>query len=142
MATETLLADFLREIREVSSYRRRTEDKPHSIRTEREINGIPEAEDIEEKDSIDLAPVKEGLSEIDFSDTGRRSCFIQFMCHILTNPSVWHPGQGVNIDFPAIIEILIEQMNGERELLFGISPDFTSHPSQTTKFNNRRLSGG
>jgi hypothetical protein len=35
----------------------------------------------------------------------------------LTDPrrSVWIPGQGVKIDYAAIIEILVQQLDGERK---------------------------
>ena len=41
-------------------------------------------------------------------------CFLKYQHSIST--LAWIPGQGVRIDYAAIIEILIEQLDGERQL--------------------------
>ncbi|KAF8213897.1 ARM repeat-containing protein [Mycena galopus ATCC 62051] len=117
VATETLLADFVREIRDVSTVRKRAEEQKSkrdsaSIRTS-DLGGgddrlgdfsvdhsersafIADHEDYGDESAVakDEAP-----SDADYRDTG-----------------AWVPGQGVRIDYDAIIEILIQQLDGEHD---------------------------
>ncbi|KAF9021519.1 ARM repeat-containing protein [Hymenopellis radicata] len=121
VATKTLLAEFLREIRDVSMVQRkpteslyqfkRDSDKADSIRpserSEKILDlAVEDAEraafivDHEERSSYDHeSTLKEDhTSELDYRDTG-----------------VWIPGQGVRIDYAAIIEILIQQLDGDHD---------------------------
>ncbi|CAK5275334.1 unnamed protein product [Mycena citricolor] len=121
VATETLLADFVREIRDVTVVRKRTEEKAKSLHDSSSIrhseSGVDEsrlpdfsvdqserAVFIAENDGSsaygdDIAPLRDdGPSEVEYRDTG-----------------AWIPGQGVRIDYDAIIEILIQQLDGEHD---------------------------
>ncbi|ESK95145.1 heat repeat containing protein [Moniliophthora roreri MCA 2997] len=115
IATEILLADFLREIREVSSLRRRMEESRPPKRTGDDGESMQRVDSeklsdlnaehseravfLNEKDShsnYDDSVKEDRVSETDIRDTG-----------------AWVPGQGVKIDYAAIIEILIQQLDGE-----------------------------
>lgn len=51
--------------------------------------------------------------------------------------SAWVPGQGVRIDYAAIVEILIQQLDGDR--MFIISCILQRlHRTQTMKYSNPR----
>ncbi|KAK7060363.1 hypothetical protein VNI00_001128 [Paramarasmius palmivorus] len=112
VATEILLADFLREIREVSSLRKRIEP-PKRTGDDGESLGRVDGEKLPElnMDHPERAVFlndkdrhanyyddanEDHISETDMKDTG-----------------AWVPGQGVKIDYGAIIEILIQQLDGE-----------------------------
>ncbi|KAK1233431.1 hypothetical protein PQX77_003409 [Marasmius sp. AFHP31] len=109
VATEILLADFLREIREICSLKARIDDvKPNKRNEDGESVSRPDTEIphdqseavfLNEKDtqpSYDSEPKDDHTSEADIRD-----------------PGAWVPGQGVRIDYAAIIEILIQQLDGE-----------------------------
>ncbi|KAJ7591612.1 vacuolar protein 14 C-terminal Fig4p binding-domain-containing protein [Mycena floridula] len=116
VATETLLADFLREIRDVSVVRRRTDEqtkvKHHqssdSISSQTDFNEkparvTPEPVFINENDGYPSYDNESGLkddllSDVDYRDTG-----------------AWIPGQGVKIDFFSLVEILIHQLDGDHD---------------------------
>ncbi len=62
---------------------------------------------------------------------------------MLTPLAVWVPGQGVRIDYSAIIEILIQQLDGERKFYSQvILADVFMKLVQMTKFNNPPLCDG
>ncbi|KAF9266335.1 ARM repeat-containing protein [Marasmius fiardii PR-910] len=113
VATEVLLADFLREIREVCTFRARNEEAKPSKRTGEDRDPIPrinneKAPEVDQSEravflngsdarpNYENEPKDDHGSEIDTRDTG-----------------AWIPGQGVKIDFGSIIEILIQQLDGE-----------------------------
>ncbi|KAG6832176.1 hypothetical protein H0H92_004907 [Tricholoma furcatifolium] len=119
VATETLLADFLREIRDVATVRRQLDEQAAKAQTPNESlrhvdvqEKLPELtletsekavfiNDNENPVSVDgesLAPKDDGASNIDDRDLG-----------------VWIPGQGVKVDYAAIVEILIQQLVGEHD---------------------------
>ncbi|KAJ7752830.1 vacuolar protein 14 C-terminal Fig4p binding-domain-containing protein [Mycena maculata] len=114
VATETLLADFVREIRDVSVVRKRAEEKARSQRDSSSVRrldtggdeslGPPEraafiAENDDQSTCGDESALKDDLpADVDYRDTG-----------------AWVPGQGVKIDYDAIIEILIQQLDGEHD---------------------------
>ncbi|KAF5393194.1 hypothetical protein D9757_001237 [Collybiopsis confluens] len=113
VATEVLLADLLREIREVSVVSRRSEKLARSthdadsvypsdgIQTgEGFITHSPERPAFMHDDSPDYNPEyrEDSGSDYDVRDTG-----------------AWVPGQGVQIDFPAIVEILMDQLDGQHD---------------------------
>jgi vacuole morphology and inheritance protein 14 len=60
------------------------------------------------------APRRDVGEVIDERDTGGQ-CF-HTLCTSVTQTSVtvWVPGQGVKVDYPAIVEILIQQLDGQR----------------------------
>ncbi|KAF8663444.1 hypothetical protein AX16_001014 [Volvariella volvacea WC 439] len=106
VATETLLGDFLREIHNVAVVRKRMEEDAKS-KTSGAEDSIRRSEqnDIQEQGTVTddhktlAGEVDDELgSDIDEKDTG-----------------VWVPGQGVKINYPAIIEILLQQLDGEHD---------------------------
>ncbi|RDB19828.1 Protein VAC14 [Hypsizygus marmoreus] len=118
VATETILADFLREIRDVSIVRRQTEEqtKTKTARPAESLRRVDMPEKLPEltMDTTEKAAfiadndyqsshdsefaAKEDVSNVDDRDTG-----------------AWIPGQGVKIDYPAIVEILLQQLDGEHD---------------------------
>ncbi|KAK7062044.1 heat repeat-containing protein [Favolaschia claudopus] len=119
VATETLLADFVREIRDVSIVRRRAEEQAKSMRDsssvrhsdagagddrlgEFSVDHSERSAFITDNDDHSLygdeSALKEDAHTEDYRDTG-----------------AWVPGQGVNVDYDAIIEILIQQLDGEHD---------------------------
>ncbi|KAG6854348.1 hypothetical protein C0991_007853 [Blastosporella zonata] len=118
VATETLLADFLREIRDVSIVRREL-DSQTKTQTPAE--------------SLQHSEIQEKLPELTL-ETSERAVFINDNEY---PPSVdgeslvrddgastnvddrdigaWIPGQGVKVDYAAIVEILIQQLTGEHD---------------------------
>ncbi|KAJ7229408.1 vacuolar protein 14 C-terminal Fig4p binding-domain-containing protein [Mycena haematopus] len=119
VATETLLADFVREIRDVSTVRKRTEEQAKSKRDSASLrhsdlggddrlgdfsvdNSERSAFIADNEDNFaygDESALKDDApSDVDYRDTG-----------------AWAPGQGVKIDYDAIIEILIQQLDGEHD---------------------------
>ncbi|KAJ7094447.1 vacuolar protein 14 C-terminal Fig4p binding-domain-containing protein [Mycena belliarum] len=119
VATETLLADFVREIRDVTVVRQRAEEKAKSIRDNSSIRrsdvdgedrlpdfSVDQSErsafiadkDDRSNDGDESVTKEDPPLDIDYRDTG-----------------AWVPGQGVKIDYDAIIEILIQQLDGEHD---------------------------
>ncbi|KAJ7068616.1 vacuolar protein 14 C-terminal Fig4p binding-domain-containing protein [Mycena amicta] len=119
VATETLLADFVREIRDITVVRKRTEEKAKSQRDNSSIrhsdhdgdDRLPEfgvdpseravfiPQNGEGSNYGDESVLKEDVpNDIDYRDTG-----------------AWVPGQGVKMDYDAIVEILIQQLDGEHD---------------------------
>ncbi|KAJ7498594.1 vacuolar protein 14 C-terminal Fig4p binding-domain-containing protein [Mycena latifolia] len=118
VATETLLADFVREIRDVSVVRKRAEEKAKSQRDSSSIrrsepgdDRLPDfsvdqsersafiADNDDQSNYGDESALKDDApTDVDYRDTG-----------------AWVPGQGVRIDYDAIIEILIQQLDGEHD---------------------------
>ncbi|KAG8796655.1 hypothetical protein FRC17_007971, partial [Serendipita sp. 399] len=121
-AAENLLADFLREIHDISTVEKKRQErlaaKRLAKRLEQErfgtmnlsLNGRPiEVEKLSETGSLSTAVETAGmpsspalekkeLEAVDERDTG-----------------AWVPGQGVRVDHAAIVEILINQLDGEHD---------------------------
>lgn len=140
-ATENLLADFLKEIREIANINKkrkeRMEAKRIADRLERErfaimsptTNGKQPGPEVMLTDSgtivtageagadITSSPVKEkaDVEVIEERDTGGRCLHYVGFISINFRLTAWIPGQGVVIDHAAIVEILIKQLDGERE---------------------------
>ncbi|KAI0340907.1 ARM repeat-containing protein [Trametopsis cervina] len=117
IATENLLADFLREIRDVTLVQRHHEDQlkakkaaeaEHVSRTDGDKEKLPDITmaaseraafvpeyDEEFVDDVSITP-DEKDGDIDERDLG-----------------TWVPGQGVKIDYAAIVEILIQQLDDQ-----------------------------
>ncbi|KAI0080789.1 ARM repeat-containing protein [Panus rudis PR-1116 ss-1] len=123
IATENLLADFLREIKEVTAVQKRQQEAQLKARreaetashlTRRTVDGegekLPDitmthserAAFIPEHD--DTSSYAESITPIDEKDEsdGR-------------DLGAWEPGQGVKIDYAAIVEILIKQLDDQPE---------------------------
>ncbi|KIM29482.1 hypothetical protein M408DRAFT_328738 [Serendipita vermifera MAFF 305830] len=117
-AAENLLADFLREIRDIAAVNKkrqeRMEAKRIADRLERERFAIvnnrqaesgtmtesaaPQATDAGAVTTSNPTKEKQELEKIEERDTG-----------------VWQPGQGVKVDHAAIVEILINQLDEEHD---------------------------
>jgi hypothetical protein len=166
VATETLLADFLREIRDVSAVRKRYEEQL-KLKQERELTEpairqkhageilpditvphseraafIPENNTVSDHNGEPI-PKEDHVSEVDYRDTGG-------MTHYFTNQlllirgAAWIPGQGVNVDYAAIIEILVLQLDMQR-LYHPFKEQIMSDAQftfQMTRFNNLPLCDG
>ncbi|KAJ7774089.1 armadillo-type protein, partial [Mycena olivaceomarginata] len=119
VATETLLADFVREIRDVSTVRKRAEEQAKSKADSSSVRhsdfggddrlgdfSVDHSErsafiaDNDDHSAYDdeSALKDDAPTDVDYRDTG-----------------AWVPGQGVKIDYDAIIEILIQQLDGEHD---------------------------
>ncbi|TDL29855.1 ARM repeat-containing protein [Rickenella mellea] len=122
VATENLLADFLREIRDVAIVQKKAEEKAKLDRDvgrydqknnllEIDKDGLPDitmahperaafiAEDDGKLSSHDAESMaREEASELDYRDTGD-----------------WSPGLGVKVDHAAIVEILIQQLDSQHD---------------------------
>ncbi|KAF8076679.1 vacuolar protein 14 C-terminal Fig4p binding-domain-containing protein [Lyophyllum atratum] len=120
VATETLLADFLREIRDVSIVRRQL-DEQANLKSQTPAESLRHV-DIQEKlpdltvetseravfiNDNDYQPGYESDSAIkdDYSSTNVDE----------RDTGAWLPGQGVKVDYAAIVEILISQLMGEHD---------------------------
>jgi vacuole morphology and inheritance protein 14 len=134
------LADFLREVREIAAVNKkrqeRLEAKRLANRLEQErfaamnvaLNGKP-PENSSVTDSRNFSSTgeetgletssttgeKQELETVNERDTGGKhdvlGCFRIMTCRTV----VWQPGQGVKVDHAAIVEILINQLDEERE---------------------------
>ncbi|KAF5333207.1 hypothetical protein D9611_002533 [Ephemerocybe angulata] len=102
-ATKNLLANLVREIHDVTIVSRQFEhhtkdrQRDHLQRHDLENGRDPEADQSSHHGS-DLAANNDVTSELDDQDLG-----------------TWVPGQGVKIDYPAIIEILLQQLDVEHD---------------------------
>ncbi|KZT24580.1 ARM repeat-containing protein [Neolentinus lepideus HHB14362 ss-1] len=118
--TENVLADFLREIRDVTLVRKRNEEQSR-LKQEAEVSEAQSQRDserdplpdgtasytervpfISEKEESTLA--EDGPTREDDGSTSE-----------LRDTGVWIPGQGVKIDYGAIVDILIGQLDGEHD---------------------------
>ncbi|KAJ3932163.1 MAG: ARM repeat-containing protein [Lentinula lateritia] len=117
VATEVLLADFLREIRDVTVVRRRSEKLAKSTHTVGDTESIVPSEGGQTEHSITDSPERAVFladhDDAQYPDSeykeDRASDFD------VRDAGSWVPGQGVKIDFPSIVEILIEQLDGEHD---------------------------
>ncbi|KAL0950290.1 hypothetical protein HGRIS_010269 [Hohenbuehelia grisea] len=120
VATETLLADFLREIREVTIVNQQTDQQVKAKR------------DSEVAESLRRSDTQENLPELTV-DRSERAPFItengpqlgfdeesalkddDVSDHEYRDTGAWIPGQGVMINYAAIIEILIQQLDSDHD---------------------------
>ncbi|KAI6166239.1 vacuolar protein 14 C-terminal Fig4p binding-domain-containing protein [Pisolithus thermaeus] len=102
VATERLLADFVREIRDVSELRRRHEELAGAT----ESHGADESQPGSERAVI--TPESGFVSDQEDSNEHRADRDDR-------HTGAWVPGQGVRIDYAAIIEILIQQLDGQHD---------------------------
>ncbi|KAJ7639166.1 vacuolar protein 14 C-terminal Fig4p binding-domain-containing protein [Roridomyces roridus] len=119
VATETLLADFVREIRDISVVRKRTEEKARSHRDTSSVRRSESGADDRLPDiSLDHSERAVFIAENDDSSTyGDESAVKE---DPLTDSDyrvtgAWVPGQGVKIDYDTLVEILIQQLDGEHD---------------------------
>lgn len=135
-ATENVLADFLRELREVTGVNRINEEQAKDMlaptsarRSDAAQEKASEQEALErsafiaqndEKSNLDNeSAIKDDYASV--TDVAERDTGGELHAYSFTATSdfqvAWVPGQGVRIYYAAIIEILIQQLDGERQLI-------------------------
>lgn len=65
---------------------------------------------------LDRAPRRDVGEAIDERDTGGQYFLTPVYVRPTNHFAVWIPGQGVKVDYAAIVEILIQQVDGQRTL--------------------------
>ncbi|KAG6850903.1 hypothetical protein H0H93_006729 [Arthromyces matolae] len=119
VATETLLADFLREIRDVSIVRRQL-DEQAKMQTPAESLGS----DVIEKELLPELTLETSERAVFINESeqasvdGDESVPKDDITSTLADDrdlGAWIPGQGVKVDYAAIVEILIQQLVGEHD---------------------------
>ena len=133
-ATENVLADFLRELRDVTAVNRINEEQAKDVsvpntarRSDTAQEKAPEQEvlersafiaQIDEKSNLDNeSAIKDEYSpmtDVAERDTGGELHIYSFT--VFNVQIAWVPGQGVRIYYAAIIEILIQQLDSDRQL--------------------------
>ncbi|KAJ3753879.1 vacuolar protein 14 C-terminal Fig4p binding-domain-containing protein, partial [Lentinula raphanica] len=115
VATEVLLADFLREIRDITVVQTRSEKLAKSAHTAADSELVVPSEGVQTSNTVTHSPERAAfLTDHDdarYSDSEYKEDFTSDAD--ARDAGSWVPGQGVRIDFPAIVEILIEQLDGE-----------------------------
>ncbi|KAF8914235.1 vacuolar protein 14 C-terminal Fig4p binding-domain-containing protein [Gymnopilus junonius] len=118
IATENLLADFLRELRDVTYVSRRLQQrsraKPMAESVRRgDIDGekLPDLT----MENAERALYMLDNDEQDHSSHGSQAGGEEIYDVDDRDAGAWMPGQGVKVDYAAIIEILIQQLDGEHD---------------------------
>jgi len=133
-ATENVLADFLREIREVTAVNRINEEQAKDMSAPTTARGSDTAQEKaseqevlersafiaqnDEKSNLDNeSAIKDDYASV--TDVAERDTGGELHAYSFTATSdfqiAWVPGQGVRIYYAAIIEILIQQLDVERQ---------------------------
>lgn len=110
VATENILADFLREIRDVSMVRQRKEEHAESSDLRRSDEKLP---DITMSHSERALFIPE--SDFGHDHDGEYSLKDEHKSEDYRGTGALVPGQGVRIDYAAIIEILIQQLDNQHD---------------------------
>ncbi|KAG5350482.1 hypothetical protein C0989_010837 [Termitomyces sp. Mn162] len=119
VATETILADFLREIRDVSIVRRQLDEQAKGQTPAESLRHI----DVGEKEKLPELTL-ETSEKVAFINDNEQASFDGESLSKDDNASAatddrnigaWIPGQGVKVDYAAIVEILIQQLIGEHD---------------------------
>ncbi|KAG1901673.1 vacuolar protein 14 C-terminal Fig4p binding-domain-containing protein [Suillus fuscotomentosus] len=110
VATENILADFLREIRDVSMVRQRKEEHDESSDLRRPDEKLP---DITMSHSERALFIPE--SDFGHDHDGEFSLKDEHKSEDYRGTGALVPGQGVRIDYAAIIEILIQQLDNQHD---------------------------
>ncbi|KXN92318.1 hypothetical protein AN958_08549 [Leucoagaricus sp. SymC.cos] len=116
IATENILADFLREIRDVT-YVARHLDENGSIRRPEDAFGRADSLDSRRPvvtESYDGSALDTADSPVEMNGTSE-DVLQELPDQDDRGNGAWIPGQGVRIDFAAIIEILIQQLDSEHD---------------------------
>ncbi|RXW24711.1 hypothetical protein EST38_g1195 [Candolleomyces aberdarensis] len=108
VATENLLTDFLREIHDVTIVSRQFEHHAHAKEKYRSSSTLAHRHDPESG--------QEGESD-QKSHQGSEPAVNHDIASELDDQDIgsWVPGQGVKIDFPSIVDILLQQLDGEHD---------------------------
>ncbi|KZS98079.1 ARM repeat-containing protein [Sistotremastrum niveocremeum HHB9708] len=118
VATENLLAEFLREIKHITGLRRRQEEKlimqkeldqsDAARRQEKEEERLPDIT-MTPSDSTAFLPDGGSVAHTYTSETTFKDDLAPE--HDDRDSGVWYPGQGVRVDHAAIVEILIQHLD-------------------------------
>ncbi|KAG8824289.1 hypothetical protein FRC18_010555 [Serendipita sp. 400] len=121
-AAENLLADFLREIRDIAVVEKKRQERLAARRLAKRLeqdrfaamnlslNGKPvDTEKSSDTGSLSTAVEGAGLSGSPFQEKQELDIVDE------RDTGAWIPGQGVKVDHAAIIEILINQLDGEHD---------------------------
>ncbi|TFY76603.1 hypothetical protein EWM64_g7407, partial [Hericium alpestre] len=126
IATENQLGEFLREIRDVTVVRKQQEEQQKHMESAVSEQPRPEGDNknadlksafLKENESSvsdELEKGAEPSSQVDEMDTGGMSLFLLEKAPLIWL-TAWIPGQGVQIHYDAIIEILIQQLDGQHD---------------------------
>ncbi|KAL1723502.1 vacuolar protein 14 C-terminal Fig4p binding-domain-containing protein [Schizophyllum commune] len=122
VTTEILLADFLREIQDVSNVRHRTEEQARRQSTDpaeslRQYDGAENGSDspVENRAATPSQQDRGAfLPDSDDQSTPRDTDSPAQLDDERDN-GAWVPGQGVRIDYSAIVDILLSQLDGEHD---------------------------
>ncbi|OAX34794.1 ARM repeat-containing protein [Rhizopogon vinicolor AM-OR11-026] len=109
VATENILSDFLREVKDVSMVRQRKEEHAESSDLRRSDEKLPD---------ITMSHSERALfiPESDYADhDGEYSLKDEHKSEDYRGTGALIPGQGVRIDYAAIIEILIQQLDNQHD---------------------------
>ncbi|KZT71480.1 ARM repeat-containing protein [Daedalea quercina L-15889] len=118
VATENLLADFLREIREVTAVQRQHEEQ---LKAKREVAEQTRRPD-NEKDKVQEITIPGSdrgpfLDDDEADDSSLASPDEKQPDHPGRDAGHWIPGQGVKIDYAAIVEILLQQLDDQHDTI-------------------------
>ncbi|KAK2466024.1 hypothetical protein APHAL10511_001666 [Amanita phalloides] len=116
-ATENVLADFLRELREVTAVNRINEEQTRNVSMPDSGKRSDVAQEKSEPEALEISVL---ITENDEKvDSGNESALKDDYASVTDaaerDTGAWVPGQGVRIDYAAIIEILIQQLDGEHD---------------------------
>ncbi|OBZ70045.1 Protein VAC14 [Grifola frondosa] len=112
VATENILADFLREIRDVTIVQRRHEEQ---LKNKRDFAGADQSQQARRAEGDKLPDITMAHSERapfipEHDDVFDKTWkYLQMTDNRRRITGTWVPGQGVKIDYAAIVEILIRQ---------------------------------
>ncbi|ETW83696.1 hypothetical protein HETIRDRAFT_471964 [Heterobasidion irregulare TC 32-1] len=115
IATENQLGEFLREIREVTIVRKVKEEQYRAREAEQAEPTRPDAEkekmsDVNPSQADPAVFLRDSESALDENDNEKINGADESDI-----PEPWIPGQGVHIDYAAIIEILIQQLDSQHD---------------------------
>ncbi|KAF8622054.1 hypothetical protein AX15_007205 [Amanita polypyramis BW_CC] len=114
-ATENVLADFLRELREVTAVNRLNEEQAKSTSSTRKPDFAQEKpSELEQPERSAFISESDENTNLDNEST-LKDDYASVTDMAERDTGAWVPGQGVRIDYPAIIEILIRQLDGEHD---------------------------
>jgi len=168
VATENSLGEFLREVREIGMVNSRREERANARRdadqaeqdrrSNNEKERLPDIvmaptekgpflDNGDEDDGsaivLDRAPPRRDVGEvIDERDTGGQCPHPLYTSTLQTSFAVWIPGQGIKVDFAAIVEIFIQQLDGQRTLCASFGRFDTNDSDQMMRSNNQPPSNG
>ncbi|EPQ59169.1 ARM repeat-containing protein [Gloeophyllum trabeum ATCC 11539] len=120
--TENVLADFLREIRDVTLVRKRNEEQAR-LKQKADAAESKSQNDGEKNSSSDITPthtekamfISEREDSIAGYDSDEATKEDLGSTSELRDTGAWIPGQGVKIDYAAIVDILISQLDGDHD---------------------------